>query len=575
MFKVKLFLLTTSALMAMYSSLPIEQNRSYDYPQANPDENRGRNKHFLEGDILISKDEARQMFERRKAKQSERRSGRSARSVDGQHQVERRSAHYKYYKTWYNRTIPYDFDNKIHDRPEDRLRIQNAMTIIESVSCVRFVRRVDQNDYIIFRSGEDSCHSKVGRLGGAQEVNLGPDCLHSQGVVLHEILHAMGFWHEQSRMDRDDYVEVLWNNIEKDHWPNFDARDPPEDLDRIFLELPYDYGSIMHYSNTTFLNEHALRDNDVCLKPKKELQKGVVMGQRDGLSQTDIAKIKALYRCDIRNCSQPPQPENGTVDVISTSVSATVHYTCDPGFTLVGARDRVCRSNGHWSGETPVCLATDKTPLFHYCDFERPSHNLCGWIQANDDDLNWTFQKGHTTTEETGPYWDHTLGTVYGTYLYVEASSRMVVKGRKARLISPVFDLGKAKPCLIVYTSMYGQTMGNLTVYFTDRSTAIPIDTNLFTIIGDQGQYWKQIFLELDQANGPFMITLEASAGNGILSDIAIDDLIVGECDLLAPLAKSTKPEHYQGRLLTLGLNVRHVRFQHLFSNFGASLTAL
>ena len=58
-----------------------------------------------------------------------------------------------------------------------------------------------------------SCWSDLGRLGnGKQLVSLGKQC-YSQGTAMHELLHTLGFYHEQSRADRDEYVNIHYDNI--------------------------------------------------------------------------------------------------------------------------------------------------------------------------------------------------------------------------------------------------------------------------------------------------------------------------------------------------------------------------
>ena len=61
-----------------------------------------------------------------------------------------------------------------------------------------------------FRS---SCNSMVGAIGGEQILNMGPGCQYV-GLVLHEFGHAIGYFHEHNRPDRDKTVNILWDNIQ-------------------------------------------------------------------------------------------------------------------------------------------------------------------------------------------------------------------------------------------------------------------------------------------------------------------------------------------------------------------------
>lgn len=63
------------------------------------------------------------------------------------------------------------------------------------------------------------------------------------------MLHAIGFYHEQSRPDRDDYVTIVWDKIEAGKEHNFNKYSE-EEVDT--MGAPYDYGSVLHYSAVGF-----------------------------------------------------------------------------------------------------------------------------------------------------------------------------------------------------------------------------------------------------------------------------------------------------------------------------------
>lgn len=53
-----------------------------------------------------------------------------------------------------------------------------------------------------------------------QELSIGTGCDYL-AIVEHEVLHALGFLHEQSRYDRDNFVRIILDNILKGIIDNF------------------------------------------------------------------------------------------------------------------------------------------------------------------------------------------------------------------------------------------------------------------------------------------------------------------------------------------------------------------
>ena len=94
-----------------------------------------------------------------------------------------------------------------------------------------------------------SCTSQVGRIGGEQELTVGDDShgneqCREKRTILHELGHLIGFWHEHSRPDRDNYVTIVWENIKEGAEHNFHKYSHGVVDSR---GVKYDYASIMHY----------------------------------------------------------------------------------------------------------------------------------------------------------------------------------------------------------------------------------------------------------------------------------------------------------------------------------------
>ncbi|XP_036616414.1 MAM and LDL-receptor class A domain-containing protein 1, partial [Trichosurus vulpecula] len=161
-----------------------------------------------------------------------------------------------------------------------------------------------------------------------------------------------------------------------------------------------------------------------------------------------------------------------------------------------------------------------------YCDFE---NGLCNWEQDKQDDFDWTRNQGSTSTLNTGPMKDNTLGTVKGHYLYIESSKPQVFQDR-AVLLSPILNATNNQSCIFrFHYHMYGKHIYKLVIY--QRIWNNTRGDMLWQMFGNQGNGWKRKALNITSTQ-PFQILVEAAVGDGFMGDIAIDDFSFMDCAL-------------------------------------------
>jgi len=99
--------------------------------------------------------------------------------------------------------------------------------------------------------------------------------------IIHEIGHAVGFQHEQTRSDRDQYITIQWSNISSASAYNFQMHDAAsQDVGA------YDYASIMHYESYAFSTNG---------QPTILRKDGGLIGYATVLSAGDITATGLMY----------------------------------------------------------------------------------------------------------------------------------------------------------------------------------------------------------------------------------------------------------------------------------------
>ncbi|KAK7507207.1 hypothetical protein BaRGS_00001142 [Batillaria attramentaria] len=172
---------------------------------------------------------------------------------------------------WTNQAVPYEIDTNVF-KGKDKEVLDKAM-----------------GDWMKF-----TCASYVGMQNNKkQDVLLAKGCRY-KGTVIHELGHALGLHHEQTRPDRDQFVKIHTENIPDHLEYNFKKYSWSVIQD---VGVPYDYSSIMHYGSTYFAEDKSKYTIETLDETAQD-----VIGNRKGLSFRDIKTVNLMYNCRPSSC---------------------------------------------------------------------------------------------------------------------------------------------------------------------------------------------------------------------------------------------------------------------------------
>uniref|UniRef100_A0A7I4XXG6 Zinc metalloproteinase n=1 Tax=Haemonchus contortus TaxID=6289 RepID=A0A7I4XXG6_HAECO len=225
-----------------------------------------------------------------------------ANSIPHRNRLRKRKAYvdYMYPRTIWSSGVPYSIHPSVYGRAREN--VVRAINFWQAETCINFRPRTNEQHFVEFIGNDVGCWSTVGKdeAIGRQVVSIGPGCEHF-GVTSHELAHSLGVFHEQSRYDRDAVVQLNRNVVDPTLLFNFAKLST--------YRLPYDVGSVMHYTPTEF---SAFKQIPALTTVDPNLQQ--TMGQMEGPSFLDILVLNLHYNCQARCPRTLPCQNGGFID---------------------------------------------------------------------------------------------------------------------------------------------------------------------------------------------------------------------------------------------------------------------